>query len=81
MVLHVDSDCGYRAIVCNENTARTAYEDRMGEFLNNLRTSLKPGATLVVVHWDSEKMSVEIEMSPSDLDLYSKEGRPLLDGA
>jgi ubiquinone/menaquinone biosynthesis C-methylase UbiE len=42
------------------------------EFFDNLRTSLKPGATLVVVQWDSEKISIETEMSPSDLDLYSK---------
>jgi hypothetical protein len=26
-----------------------------------------------VVQWDSKKMSLEIELSPSDLDLYSKE--------
>ena len=42
-------------------------------FFDNLRTSLKPGATLVIVQWDSEKMSVEHEVSPSDLELYSKE--------
>lgn len=47
--------------------------EKPGEFLNNLMTSLKPGATLAVVQWDSKKMSVEIELSPSDLNLYSKE--------
>jgi ubiquinone/menaquinone biosynthesis C-methylase UbiE len=47
--------------------------EKPGEFLSNLKTSLKPGATLAVVQWDSKKMSAETEMSPSDIDLYSKE--------
>jgi predicted methyltransferase len=47
--------------------------ERPLEFFGNLRTGLKPGATLVIVQWDSEKMSVEVELSPSDRDLYSQE--------
>jgi len=47
--------------------------EKSNEFLYKLSAGLKPGATLAVVQWDSEKMSVETEMSPSDRELYSKE--------
>jgi hypothetical protein len=38
-----------------------------------VKKGLKPNAELVIVQWDSKKMSVETEMSPSDRDLYSKD--------
>jgi SAM-dependent methyltransferase len=48
--------------------------DKPVTFFQNMKPCLKPGATLVIVQWDSTKMKIEHpDMSAKDTELFSKE--------
>ena len=42
-------------------------------FFRRLKTSLREGGRLAIVQWDATKMSIEDDMSPSDMEKFSEE--------